>query len=248
MGGVARRATRIKQERGSSPYTLALDAGNSLIGDEDPARRTKGQTSVEAMNLMGYDAMALGERDLEIGLDELKKRQEEASFPFLSANVLISGTEKLLATPYVIIPMGGHRIGLIGLTGKSDNPAFHILDPLETARSYVAKLQEEADIIILLSHAGASANQRIAAEVAGIDFIINGGEYPSVNPLLDERTGTVLVHADVPSPGHAGRQLGVARLNFDSKGKLTDYQWQIVALTPEIPDDPEIASWVEAHK
>ena len=63
-GGVARRATAISLERQRAEHVLVLDAGNSLLNDRDPARKTKGQTSVEAMNRMGYNAVALGMLDL----------------------------------------------------------------------------------------------------------------------------------------------------------------------------------------
>ena len=70
VGGVARRATTINQEKKKNPYTLVLDAGDSLVGDQDPALKTQGKSSVEAMNRLGYDAMALGPGDLALGLDD----------------------------------------------------------------------------------------------------------------------------------------------------------------------------------
>ena len=95
VGGVARRATTINQEKKKNPYTLVLDAGDSLVGDQDPALKTQGKSSVEAMNRLGYDAMALGPADLALGLETLRARMAEAKFPMLSANAVVTGTEEL---------------------------------------------------------------------------------------------------------------------------------------------------------
>jgi len=79
---------------------------------------------VEAMNLMGYDVMALGEVDLQLGEDALRQRIAEAQFAVLSANVIVQSTGELFAKPYVIMERGGRRIGIVGLTGAgsySDN-------------------------------------------------------------------------------------------------------------------------------
>ena len=66
---MARRATIIAQERAEGEFVLVLDAGNSLVGDREPAQGSRGKSSVSAMDLMGYDAMALGPGDLALGLD-----------------------------------------------------------------------------------------------------------------------------------------------------------------------------------
>ena len=46
---------------------LLLDAGDSLVGDREPAMRSKGATSIDLMNRLGYDAMVLGPADLSSG-------------------------------------------------------------------------------------------------------------------------------------------------------------------------------------
>ncbi|MGA9350471.1 MAG: hypothetical protein WBW48_16945 [Anaerolineae bacterium] len=244
---MARRATLIKQERAQAEHVLLLDAGDSLTGDMDPARRTQGQTSVEAMNLMGYDAMALGEEDLALGLEVLEQRMAEAKFPFLSANVVRADTGKLLAQPYVVREIGGHRVGIIGLTGPAQVPGIRVLDPLETARNAVAEVGKQTDVIILLSHAGVDTDLTIADMVSEIDLIVSGGSQALAHPSQG-KAGDLVVHAEVPSPGHAGRYIGVARLQFDGEGRLMDHQWETVLLTPDFADDPELVAWEEVHR
>jgi 2',3'-cyclic-nucleotide 2'-phosphodiesterase (5'-nucleotidase family) len=92
----------ITQERAKSNPVLVLDAGNSLTGDQDPARRTLGATSVAVMNMMGYDAIGLGPSDLTLGLATLRKRMDESQFAVLSANAVESTTGELITDPYLL--------------------------------------------------------------------------------------------------------------------------------------------------
>jgi len=244
---VARRATLIKRERAQAEHLLLLDAGDSLTGDMDPAQRTQGQTSVEAMNLLGYEAMTLGEKDLALGLEVLEQRVAEAKYPFLSANAVQGDTGRLLVEPYVVRKIGGHRVGIIGLTGPAKGPEVRVLDPLETARNAVAEVGRQADVIILLSHAGVDTDLAVADRVSGIDLIVSGGSQALAQPSQG-KTGALAVHAEVPSRGHAGRYVGVARLQFDGEGRLVQHQWEAVLLTPDFADDPELAAWEQAHR
>ena len=244
MGGVARRATVIAQEREKGKPVLVLDAGDSLVGDLDPALKTHGQTSVAAMNLMGYDAMALGPQDVALGPKVLQQRIAEAKFAFLSANAVVSATGKLVATPYVLRELGGHKVALVGLSGGSGTDEIVVRDPLEAARSVVTRVAGQADLVIVLSHAGASVDQQIADAVPGIALIVSGGPLVISSPWHSAKTGTFIVQADEAQPGHAGRQMGVAALAMDPRGVAMP-DWQRVALVENIPQDPAMAAWVQ---
>jgi 2',3'-cyclic-nucleotide 2'-phosphodiesterase (5'-nucleotidase family) len=244
---VARRATKIEQERKANGSVLVLDAGNSLTGDRDPARKSEGATSIEAMNLLGYDAMALGPLDLVLGPSVLAERITEARFAILSANAKDLNTGELIAKPSVILDRGGHRIAIVGVSGQDSVDGIAIGDPVETVKQVVAALKLDADEIIVLSNAGAAVNQRIADSVPGITAIVGGGKGGSVKPWVSGVTQTPVFHADEASPGHAGRILGIARLVLGPDGVLTDFGWQRFSLGPEVPDDNKIASWVSSQ-
>jgi 2',3'-cyclic-nucleotide 2'-phosphodiesterase (5'-nucleotidase family) len=245
MGGVARRATIITQERERGGTVLLLDAGNSLSGDQDPARRTQGQTSIAAMNLMGYDAMALGSQDLELGATVLRQRIAEARFAVLSANTVISATGQPVAASYAMRDMGGRKLAIIGLSGDTGTREIKVLDPVETVQSLVPRMTDKVDLIILLSHAGVHVDQQIAETVPGIDLIVSGGNFGMVTPWRSEKTGALILHADQGAPGHAGSRLGIARLVFDERGQLLEQSWQRLDLTPGIVDDPAMSAWVQ---
>ncbi len=226
---------------------LVLDAGNSLTGDRPPANSTQGASSVEAMNLMGYDAMALGASDLSLGLTTVITRMHEATFPFLSANAVVSSTGELIAPAFVVRDVSGRRIAVVGVTGTWDNtplPGIRILDPIKAATEAVAKAARQANVVILLSNAGYPTDTTIADSVRGISFIVSGGPFmPFGEAQLSPKTETLIGHADYPATGHSGRVVGKAVLDFDSAGNRVGYTWQAVSLGPDVPNDPEMARW-----
>jgi 5'-nucleotidase len=201
------------------------------------------------MNLMRYDAMALGEGDLaRLGVDGIQARIQEAQFPVLSANVVLAGTDDFLAQPYVILEIEGRRIAIIGLTGRTSVPGVDVRDPLESVKQVLNQVRGEAEILILLSHVGVTANRRIASEVPELDLIISGGSEAITPDPAFVGEGTAIVHADVSSSGHAGRRVGVGTWLFDEQGRLVGQNWQDISLGESFADDPEMLAWLRDHK
>ena len=217
--------------------------------DRHPAKITRGETSIEAMNLMGYDAMALGSLDVSaLTRDELRQRISEADFAVLSANAYIADTQELLADPYIVIEMADHRVGILGLTDAVSVEDVSVTDPLQAAQSWLPELQGKADIIIVLSHAGLEVDQVIAERIPGIDVIVSGRSMTSDVPIIVQRTGTVLLHADTPQIGGAGERVGVAHLSFDKDGHLLRHDWTKIILTSDYAEDSEMNSWMRRIK
>lgn len=246
VGGVARRATKINETRNREPFVLLLDAGDSLTGDQDPARATQGKSSIELMNRLGYDAAALGSQDLALGVETLRQRQSEAQFALLSANAADARTGELIAQPYVVRILGGQRIAIIGLSDDAQIDGVTVRDPFDAVRQALDELAGRAGIVILLSHAGLEVDQVIAAEIPAIDIIVSGGIGVAAEPARHPDSGVLQLHADSPQPGHAGRVLGFQTLDFDASGQLRQETLQYITLGPEIPDDQEIAAWINA--
>lgn len=240
---MARRATLIRQARKDNEYVLLLDAGNSLYGDTTPAQSTEGASSVQVMNAMRYDAMTLGFGDLRIG-NEIEKRIAEADFAILSANTFVTGTQRLLAPPYVLEQLGGHTVAVVGVSEPFTRPEYNAVAPLPAIQAVVRELASQADIIILLSHAGRDTDLQIARQVQGIDIIISGGTKSVLSPVQDPTSGTVLLFAEAPKPGYAGRYIGQGTFHFDAQGTLSHFEWARIEIVESIPQDPELQLWV----
>jgi 2',3'-cyclic-nucleotide 2'-phosphodiesterase (5'-nucleotidase family) len=245
---MARRATKVKEVRKTSENVLLLDAGNTLFGNQPLAKQTQGRAIVEAMNLLGYDALVLGSEDFWLGLDVLRQRMEEAEFPILSANVVIQGTDQLFATPYVIKEIGSHKVAIIGLTNQEAASAaggdIVVLDPLQALQDLMGEVSEEAEVIILLSHLGTEVDYQIANEVQGIDLIVGGLSRDVLDPpMWIEASGTVIAQA-----GYLGEWIGVVRLDIVSQGTVAGHKGQVVLLTDEFADDPEMRAFLDQYK
>jgi 5'-nucleotidase / UDP-sugar diphosphatase len=103
-GGAASMLTHWREDEGYSPDGpfLVLSGGDTWTG---PALSTwfDGESMIEVMNLMGYDAAAVGNHEFDFGLDGLRERGAQAEFPFLAANMrTAAGTEIDFALPYVV--------------------------------------------------------------------------------------------------------------------------------------------------
>jgi len=236
---VARRATRAQQEREKSEHTLLVDAGDALLGDYYLTQMSGGAIVVESMNLMGYDAMALGELDLALDPEVLRQRLAEAEFAVLSANVSLDGS--LIATPYVIHEMAGHRVAILGLTGIiPDLPSIYTVDdPVDVAAEIVNEVKGQVDVIIALAHIGLEQEKALSS-IPEIDVVVGGSSLPRTGEALWDGEGSQLIlPSEQPSRGHAGRVLGIAELQFDPDGLLTKQKSQLVMLDQDIADDPQ---------
>jgi 5'-nucleotidase/UDP-sugar diphosphatase len=109
LGGVAYLAGAVDRLRREKP-SLLLAAGDMLQGS-NWANLFQGRSCLELMNAMRFDAMVVGNHEFDFGLKVLKQRISQAAFPVLGANVL--GFPPL--KPYVIKPVGGVKVGLIGV-------------------------------------------------------------------------------------------------------------------------------------
>jgi len=238
---VARRATVIRTARATAENVLVLDAGNSLLYDDEGPKSAPGEISAAVMQQLGYDAVALGTGDLTaLGPELLARLVETAPYALLSANAYMAGADELVAAPYVLLTIGAQQVAIIGLTDVRDAPGWEIRDPVEAAKTWTRSLRRQADVIIVLSHAAQDANREIALAVRDVDVIIMGGSQTLPEPVRLGRTNTLLLHAE----GMAGANVGIAKLQFDARGRLEDYTWERIRLGAQVSEDLQTAHWL----
>ncbi len=228
---------------------LLLDAGNALWSQRPLALQTESRVIIDAMELMAYDAMAIGDSDLLLGPDVLRERIADAQFPILSANVLVAGEQELLAEPYTIMPLGDHKVGIIGLTWDwQDSPEpppeqFVLLKAEDVLAQYVPQLLEQADIIVVLSTMGFEKDQELSGLVPGIDLIVGGrSRVPLPQSWQNQATGTVVTQA-----GFQGEWIGRRVLHLGSSGEVIGYADELLLLTEDYPDDPEMRAFLDNY-
>jgi 5'-nucleotidase/UDP-sugar diphosphatase len=142
----------------------------------------KARLMIESFNLMGYDAIGIGDDDLTLGKEFLLEISKKANFPFLSSNLFDEASGKNFFQPSLIKEVHGLRIGIFSLlspdffTNSSDQwkKGLNIRSPIETAQTMVKELKPKTDLIILLSHLGYAKDIELAQSVQGINIIVGG--------------------------------------------------------------------------
>lgn len=222
-------------------HLLLLDTGDALIGDGPLGNDTMGEAIVAGMNLMGYDAMALGPKELSLGVSVLQQRIEEARFPMLSANANWRASGEPVAQSYTVLEFDRHRVGIIGLTRPSEGNlgAVDVLDPGAVLASIVPEVREKADTVVLLTNLPYRSALELAREVPGIDLLVAALPFQLPNQAVQlSETGTLAVTADQSFPRHAGRRVGRLVVTLGSHGPLTHEIWTSVPMGRSYPDDP----------
>ncbi len=74
---------------------------------------------------------------------------------------------------------------------------FERLDPIESVRQAAERAGSEAGVLILLSHAGITANVQIARQIPEIDLIVSGGGKGYTPQPFTVDGGPPIVHADM---------------------------------------------------
>ena len=120
-GSLIQVATLVEDIRRQAVHPVLLfDSGDTIQGTplEQFAHVRWGEPSptIEAMNLIGYQAMAVGNHEFNFGLDVLRRAQAQARFPFLSANTVGVDDGEPAFQPYLVLQAGALRVGVLGLT------------------------------------------------------------------------------------------------------------------------------------
>ena len=230
---------------------MLLDTGDALTLGGDAESQRLGEEIVAGMNLMGYDAMAIGPHELELGPSTLRQRLADAEFSMLSANVLWSGDNNHVGEPYTILQIGSFRVGVIGLTRVPDSPLadFTILAPGDVLAGLVPEVDGQVDSVIVLTNLSYRSALELAQAVPGIDLVV--AALPRQLPdraVRAPETGSLVVTAEQPLPRHTGRRVGRLAVVIDGDGTLRDEVWMSVAMGPELADDPDMRDLLDEFR
>jgi 2',3'-cyclic-nucleotide 2'-phosphodiesterase (5'-nucleotidase family) len=223
-GGYAALASLFAAERRAARAAgrgfILLDAGDCFQGTPE-GNLTEGRLPVEWMNLVGYDAMAIGNHEFDAGAEALPRLAALARFPWLSANMRLeaSGRRPEFARAVFEEEVEGVKVAVIGLTTEETKrismprlTAGYAFEPaLDTARREVAAARARgAEVVVLLTHCGSPVEEVLAASVAGVDAVIGGHTHTPLAPRLDPTTGALVTRAEAK-----GVKVGRVRIVFD---------------------------------
>jgi len=165
LGGGGSFANYVKQRREKMKELggklLLLDAGDCYSGTPI-GTKTKGQAVVNFMNMIGYDAMVVGNHEFDKGYQALEKMMDNAQFPVLGANIIdrTTGKPPHKLKEYIIQEYNGLKIGIIGV-GLTSTPTmalpenignYEFLPEGPVIAKLVPVVRPQCDILIVLTH------------------------------------------------------------------------------------------------
>lgn len=242
--GLSRAATMIAEARAAADLCLLFDSGDFLqgspIADRLAASGTPELTShpvISAMNLVGFDAVTLGNHDLDFGLEHLAQALALADFPVVSANLHLPGRlgervqrHRILErrSPGCTNPI---RIGVTGcvpagtLLGMAGLDPQIRCEPVEPAlRGAIAEMRAAgAELIVVLAHCGLGRDDepeasetidKTIARIDGIDVILGGHTHETYPPAGPGTATELAGHQAVVMSGAWGAYLGQVDLHM----------------------------------
>jgi 5'-nucleotidase len=214
------------------------------------------------MNLVGFDAMAVGNHEFDDGPEVLAAFVDKVDFPVLFANTDLAN-EPLLdgkVPPYVITEVGGEKVGIIGLLAEdtdelaSPGPNVPFLHAEDILPGMIAELAEAGvNKIIALSHMGMSRDMEIAAAVDGVDVIVGGHSNTLLSNTVEDADGPYPTMVTSPDGTEVPivqafaytKYLGELELTFDDDGKVTAATGDLITLDNSIPEDEAIVARID---
>jgi len=142
-GGLPRRASLVSKIRKHGIPTLLVDAGDLFDGTE-AIDFQRCQVNLTVMSMIGYDAVALSQNDLDYGAAYLREQRAATSVPFLGENDIYTQSS-------VVKPFGELSIAFISASNKAELPNVDVLIALGTDPS---EERSDADMIISPEEAG----------------------------------------------------------------------------------------------
>ncbi|HEU5360664.1 MAG TPA: hypothetical protein VFU42_05840 [Candidatus Deferrimicrobiaceae bacterium] len=203
LGGLARRASKIREIRNGGTPLLLLESGDFLAKEkprtkeETAAARGKADFLLRAYRAMGYDAVLPGELDFAAGIALLSDHGKKG-VPFVCLNLLSERTGKPLFLPYRRFSRGGITVLVTGLASESVFPrgalagfGLTVLPPGEALFSLLARREAEADVVIVLSHLGFSEDLELAKR-AGRPLLVLGAHSRIPVWVAEAKSGSIL--------------------------------------------------------
>lgn len=248
VGGFAHLATLVKQLKASRPGALLLDGGDTWQGSAT-ALWTKGQDMIDACKLLGVDVMT-GHWEFTLGAERVQQvidNDFKGRIDFIAQNVKTADFGDPVFPPYVIKPMNGVPVAIVGQAF----PYTPIAHPKYLVPEWSFGIQEEtlqravdearakgAQAVILLSHNGMDVDIKLAARARGIDAILGGHTHDGMPaPVVVNNAGGKTL---VTNAGSNGKFLGVLDLEVTG-GKVADFRYRLLPVFANLlAADPEM--------
>ena len=259
FGGMARVETVHQDLLKENKNTLLFMAGDflnpSLIGTlKVEGERVRGKQMVEVMNAMNFDLVAFGNHEFDLSQQDLQKRLNESSFPWITANAKlktkdgvipfykeVDGEKKDVLETYIhhIEDADGTKIkiGFISVCIPSNPKEYVVYENMFVkARASYAALKKEVDVVFGLTHVKIANDQRIAKLIPEIPLIMGGHEHTSRAVSVGN---SVITKADANA-----KTVYIHRISYDKKTKKVNVTSTLKEINNSLKPDEKIGAIV----
>lgn len=195
---------------------ILLDAGDFLQGDNaayyynyvDTVSR---HLYARMAEYIGYDAVVMGNHDIETGHKVYDRMVRTMKVPLLAANALRTDNGRPYFQEYVTLRRHGLNIVIIGFTNPNikgwlspvlwEGMTFESLVPMAQEVVDRVRSKEKADVVIVAVHAGTGSGDGSILEsqgldlfksLSGVDFIVTAHDH---RPVLHQNDSICLINA-----------------------------------------------------
>jgi len=257
IGGLALLSGYINKVREEEENVLYVISGDMVQGSLIDSEY-KGISTMEIMNYLAPDVVALGNHEFDYGLPHLLFLEKMANFPIVNANLYITQYNKRMMRPFIIIRKAGFDIMLTGIITekvldsiKQDRLIGSFVS-LEEASREVGKItnaykNDDIDLTILLTHIGFESDKELAALLKpewGVDLII-GGHSHTVLDKPEEVNNILITQAGVGSD-----QIGRFDIVVDdATNSIIEYKWQLIPIDNNLAEsDERLQNYIKTFK
>lgn len=253
VGGLALLSGYINRVRIEEKNVLYVISGDMVQGSLIDSEY-KGISTMEIMNYLAPDVVALGNHEFDYGLAHLLFLEKMANFPIVNANLYIKKYNKRLMNPYKIIKKDGFEIMFTGIITEKIMDALKqdklvgSFVTLEEAKNEVgiicnAYKNDDIDLTILLTHIGYESDLELAKMLDpswGVDMIIGGHSHT----VLEQPTK--INNILVTQAGVGSNQIGRWDIEVDDEtNSIVNYKWQLIPIDSNLAQpDKELEKFI----
>jgi 5'-nucleotidase/UDP-sugar diphosphatase len=209
IGGLALLSGYINKVREEEENVFFVISGDMVQGSLIDSEY-KGISTIEIMNYLAPDVVALGNHEFDYGLPHLLFLEKMANFPIVNANLYVKKYHRRLMNPFIILKKAGMEILFTGIITEKVMDSLSLdklvgsFVSLEEASAEVGKIcnvykHSDIDLTIALTHIGLESDIALAKMLKpewGVDMILGGHSHSymekpeQVNNILIAQAGT----------------------------------------------------------